>query len=160
MSPLPLDTPAPDFTLPGWGPDGERDYRLAEMSGRPLVLAFYPGDDTPVCTRQLCSYEKSMPDLDAVGATVWGISTQDVASHQRFAEKHGLSMPLLADVDGAVHRAYGLGGVLNRRALFVIDGSGRVAWSEASLTSLRYVPAERITEQVRRLGPEVGAPRD
>jgi peroxiredoxin Q/BCP len=101
-----------------------------------------------------------MPDLDAVGATVWGISTQDVASHQRFAEKHGLSMPLLADVDGAVHRAYGLGGVLNRRALFVIDGSGRVAWSEASLTSLRYVPAERIAEQVRRLGPEVGAPRD
>jgi peroxiredoxin Q/BCP len=160
MSPLPVRTPAPDFTLPGWGPDGEREYRLAEVAGRPLVLAFYPGDDTPVCTRQLCSYEKSMPDLDAVGATVWGISTQDVASHRRFAEKHGLSMPLLADVDGAVHRAYGLGGVLNRRALFVIDGAGRVAWSEASLTSLRYVPAERIAEQVRRLGSEVGAPRD
>jgi peroxiredoxin Q/BCP len=122
------------------------------MAGRPLVLAFYPGDDTPVCTRQLCSYERSLPDLDAVGATVWGISTQDVASHRRFAEKHGLSMPLLADVDGATHRAYGLGGVLNRRALFVVDAGGVVAWSEASLTSARYVSADRIAGVVRGLG--------
>jgi peroxiredoxin Q/BCP len=158
MSPLPAGTPAPAFALPGWSAAGEREYRLADMAGRPLVLAFYPGDDTPVCTRQLCSYERSGPDLDAVGATVWAISTQDIASHRRFADKHGLTMPLLADVDGAVHRAYGLGGVLNRRAVFVVDGDGAIAWSEASLTSVRYVSADRIAEAVRRVTEGAAAP--
>jgi peroxiredoxin Q/BCP len=155
MSPLPAGTVAPSFALPGWVPDGEREFRLADAAGQPLVLAFYPGDDTPVCTRQLCSYQAAMSDLGAVGATVWGISTQDVASHRRFAAKHGLTFPLLADVGGATHAAYGLGGILNRRALFVVDPSGVIAWSEASVTSLRYVPAERIAEVVRGMTPAV-----
>lgn len=153
MAPLPAGVPAPDFTLAGSAPDGVHDYRLGSMRGQVVVLAFYPADGTPVCTRQLCSYRDELPVLADVGATVWAISTQDVESHRRFAAQHGLTFPLLADPDGAVHRAYGLGGVLNRRAVFVVGIDGVVAWRRVSLTSLRYVGAAEIAAAVRRTTP-------
>jgi peroxiredoxin Q/BCP len=143
---------APDFTLPGTSPaDGERDYTLSAEKGRPVVLAFYPGDETPVCTRQLCSYQHDLDVLRNLDVTLWGISSQDIASHQRFQEHRGLTFPLLADVDNTVFKAYGLGSILNRRAVFVIDAEGRVAWRHVSTTGVTYQKLDRIAEVLRTL---------
>lgn len=148
---------APDFTLPGVlvaADDAARsDYTLSSQRGKPLVLAFYPGDDTSVCTRQLCSYTADLSSFDDLGATVWGISPQDVDSHERFARKHGLKLPLLADVELTVARQYGitLGGAGLRRSVFVIDGDGIVRWKHVTLISLTFPSAETITAQLTAL---------
>ncbi|MEJ7721173.1 MAG: peroxiredoxin [Ilumatobacteraceae bacterium] len=103
---------APDFELPGTS--GER-HSLSQFAGRPVVLVFYPGDDTPVCTRQLTSYNDGLGRFDGLGATVLGISPQDIDSHERFAAKHGFSFPLLADTDKSVASLYGTLGPLGFR---------------------------------------------
>src|SRR5918911_3999735 len=88
---------APDFTLK----DGEgRDWRLADQRGRVVVLLFYPGDETPVCTRQMCSVRDRWEDYRATGAEVVGVSTGSVESHRKFAEHHELPLRLLADAGG------------------------------------------------------------
>src|ERR1700741_2706754 len=93
---------APDFELPGTsGP-----FKLSDHRGERVVLLFYPGDNTAVCTKQFCSYRDRAEDFGALGATVVGISSQDLASHEGFIAKHHLTVPLLADVDGQVARAY------------------------------------------------------
>src|SRR6478752_5290795 len=76
---------APDFTLPGIENGAKRDYTLSEYRGRKVVLAFYPGDNTPGCTRQMCSYRDNLGDLEATGAVLLGISPQAVASHAAWA---------------------------------------------------------------------------
>src|SRR4028118_1671618 len=103
---------APDFTLPAWTSAGPTELTLSEQRGTPVVLAFYPGDDTPVCTKQLCSYQDDLSLLVDLGAALWGISTQDLASHERFAARRGLTFPLLSDPDKAVHALYGAKGLL------------------------------------------------
>ncbi len=120
---------APDFTLPGWYGQSEATFSLAGERGHPVVLAFYPGDERLVCTRQMCAYSDSVADLHLFDAVVWGISPQGVSSHQSFAEGRRLKMPLLSDEDRSVARAYGvLGPVGLRRSVFVVDASGRIAW--------------------------------
>ena len=140
--------PAPEFTLPG---TGGRGYTLSEFRGRPVVLVFYPGDDTPVCTRQLNSYNDDLAAFDAVGAQVLAISPQDVASHERLASKFGFRFPLLADTDKAVAAAYGTLGPMGfpRRSVFVIDAHGVVRWSHRSIAGLSFRPADEITTAVR-----------
>jgi peroxiredoxin Q/BCP len=144
----------PDFTLPGVVVDGDQairsDYRLSEMHGRPVVLAFYPGDNTSVCTKQMCSYTAGIEGFTEVGATVWGISPQDVDSHEQFARKQGLVMPLLADVGLAVSREYGinLGGKALRRSVFVVDAAGVLRWKHVTLVGLTFPSTETITAQV------------
>src|SRR3954469_19350613 len=101
--------PAPDFTLPGPTGDGDpaRDYHLADQRGHLVVLVFYPGDNTPVCTVQLRTYTDDFSQFDALGATVWAMSPEDIASHEDFAGRQGgFGFPLLADVDKQVGRAY------------------------------------------------------
>ena len=93
---------APDFELPGT--DGP--FRLSEHRGERVVLLFYPGDNTPVCTKQFCSYRDRAEDFAALDATVVGISAQDLDSHEAFVAKHSLNVPLLADVDKAVASKY------------------------------------------------------
>lgn len=152
-----VGTTAPDFTLPGvlvTGGAAERgDYALSAQRGQPVVLAFYPGDNTTVCTRQLCSYTAGLDGLTGLGATVWGISPQDVDSHERFARKYDLGFPLLADVGLAVTRQYGisLGGVGLRRSVFVIDGEGIVRWRHVTLVGLTFPKAATITAQLAAL---------
>jgi peroxiredoxin Q/BCP len=116
--------PAPDFELPGT--DGR--FRLSEHRGKRVVLLFYPGDETPVCTRQFCSYRDRADEMAALDATVVGISHQDVDSHRRFTDGHGLTVPLLADEGKQVARLYGVAAPLlgTRRASFVIDEQGIV----------------------------------
>ena len=101
--------PAPDFTLPG-AEDGElKDYSLSDFRGRPVVLVFYPGDNTPVCTRQLNTYTADIDEFAALGAQLLGISPQSVDSHCGFAEKQGgFAFPLLADEHKEVGKAYGI----------------------------------------------------
>src|SRR5688572_27490549 len=94
---------APDFSLPG---TGGRDYSLGEYRGQPVVLVFYPGDDTPVCTKQLNSYNDELSAFEAVDAQVIAVSGQDMSSHERFRDKFGFKFPLLADTDKRVAALY------------------------------------------------------
>jgi peroxiredoxin Q/BCP len=119
---------APDFTLP-W--TGEGEFSLAERRGRWVILAFYPGDFTPTCTKQFCNYRDGREQIDDLDAEVVGISPQDVGSHERFIAEHGLTVPLAADVDKSVAKAYGVlgpGGAFVRRAIFVIDPEGVIRY--------------------------------
>ena len=93
------------FTLPGTAPGGGvQDYSLADFAGKPVVIAFYPGDDTAVCTKQLNDYNDGLESFNELDAQVLGISPQDLDSHERFSSKYGFKFPLLADTDKAVAR--------------------------------------------------------
>ena len=147
-----LGAAAPDFTLDGTAPDGRRAFRLSELRGRPVVLAFYPGDDTPVCTTQLCSYQDDLGAFDELDALVLGISPQNLDSHERFAARRGLTFPLLADPDKAVARLYGATGPFGiRRAVFVVDADGVLRWKHVATLGLTYQSAETLTDVLRGL---------
>jgi peroxiredoxin Q/BCP len=103
--------------------------RSDQLAGRPLVLFFYPKDDTPGCTAEACAFRDSYADLRALGAEVWGVSSDDAASHRRFAERHRLPYPLLVDSGNSLRQAFGVPsvlGLLPGRVTYVIDGEGIV----------------------------------
>ena len=140
---------APDFTLPG---TGGRDYTLSEHRGQPVVIVFYPGDNTPVCTVQLNQYTEDIGRFRDVGAQVLAISPQDVASHEAFAEDQGgFAFPLLADVDKEVGEAYGILGPVGfyRRSVFVVDAEGTVRYAHRATAGLTYRPVAELVEAVR-----------
>jgi len=147
----------PDFTLPGIElADGEAinaQYTLSQQRGKPIVLAFYPGDNTTVCTRQLCSYTSGLENFTGFGASVWAISPQGLASHESFARKYDLAFPLLADEGLRVARRYGitLGGAGVRRSVFVIDEDGVLRWKHVTLVGLTFPTAEAIAAQLAAL---------
>src|SRR5262249_30162236 len=128
---------APEFELEG---TGSRSYSLASYRGAGVIVAFYPGDFTPVCTRQFCSYRDDGDRIEALGIAMVGISPQSVASHESFAELHGLTVPLLSDPGKLVAHSYGVvgpGGFV-RRSVFLIDGDGVVRYRQVALFGLRY----------------------
>jgi len=126
---------APDFELPGT--DGA--FRLSEHRGERVVLLFYPGDNTMVCTKQFCSYRDRADDFASLNATVVGISSQDLDSHKGFIDKNGLTVPLLADVDSAVAKSYGAHSRMGtKRAVIVIDEQGIVRHRHDHLLGLDY----------------------
>ena len=133
---------APDFELPGTG----GTFRLSDHRGERVVLLFYPGDDTPVCTKQFCSYRDRADDMSGLDATVVGISHQDLDSHQRFSARHGLTVPLLADVDKAVAKAYGVAAPVlgTRRGAIVIDEAGIVRHRHVHALGLDYQDADDL----------------
>ena len=148
MTELDVGDVAPDFTLPG---TGGRAYSLADYRGRPVVLVFYPGDFTPVCTRQLSAYSESFEAFEGLDAQVLALSPQGVDSHERFADGYGgLPFPLLADTDKAVGRAYGVVSPIGfyRRSVFVVDGAGVVRYAHRSRTSLTFRPADELLQAV------------
>ena len=146
-------SPAPDLDLPAWLDGAEGRVTLSQHRGTPVVLAFYPGDETPVCTKQMCAYQDDLQVLKGLGAQVWGISSQDVASHRKFAEKRGLSFPLLADTDKTAQKAYGVVGLfgMTKRSVFVIDGEGVLRWSHVSTVGLRYQDVDTIAGVLKGL---------
>ncbi|MFI5754553.1 peroxiredoxin [Streptomyces sp. NPDC051569] len=152
-----LGRPVSPFTLPGGQLDGgtfvRRDYRLDERRGHPLVLAFYPGDDTSVCTKQLCSYSSGLETFTDLGAEVWGISPQGVDSHEAFARKYGLRIPLLADTDRSVARAFGIAapGIGLRRAVFLIGPDGSLHWKHVALLGATFQPVETLALRLAEL---------
>ena len=138
---------APEFTLQG---TGGKSYSLSAFRGQPVVLVFYPGDDTPVCTKQLNSYNNELSEFESLGAQVLAISAQDVTSHEQFAAKHGFKFPLLADTDKAVATLFGTVGPLGfpRRSVFVIDGQGVVRYAHRAIAGLTFRPVEELVAAV------------
>lgn len=135
---LAVGDPAPDFELRGvHGATGEAGtWHLAELFGAPIVLVFYPADNSPVCTAQLEAYTREIADFDDVGATVLALSPQSLDSHRHFAaQQGGFAFALLSDQDKAVARSFGVLGLLDlyRRCTFVIDSSGTVSWLHRSI---------------------------
>ncbi len=134
--------PAPDFTLPNQ--DGD-PVQLSTLRGGPVVLYFYPKDDTSGCTKQACGFRDGFPDFEAAGATVLGISPDSSASHAKFVAKYGLPFTLLADVEKSACEAYGV-------------------WKEKSMYGKKYMGVERTTfvldrdGKVARIFPKVKVP--
>jgi peroxiredoxin Q/BCP len=149
MTRLEVGDRAPDFELRG---TGGRSYRLGDYRGRWLVLAFYPGDFTPVCTRQFCSYRDAADRLDELDAEVLGISPQPLDSHERFQAKYGLTVPLLADPERETIRAYGVLGPagLVRRSIFIVDPAGIVRYRHVALLGLHYQDVEALRRALSR----------
>ena len=142
---------APDFTLNGVPPGG---YHLAGERGKVVVLAFYPGDFTPVCLRQLRHYEDQRQKLVATGATLWAISTDQLEKHERMAKSYALSFPLLADPEGKVAALYGVRGLLGtaRRSVFIVDPQGIVRYSKEEPLSLTYRSVDDILQALQDSG--------
>src|SRR5580692_11000362 len=140
---------APDFELPGT----EGQFKLSEHRGERVVLLFYPGDNTMVCTKQFCSYRDRSDDFAALDATVVGISSQDLASHEGFVEKNGLTVPLLADVDKAVAKAYSAHSARlgTKRAVIVIDEQGVVRHRHDHLLGLDYQSVDDLKATLEAL---------
>jgi peroxiredoxin Q/BCP len=141
---------APDFTLPG---TGGRDYSLSEFRGQPVVLVFYPGDDTPVCTKQLNTYNDDLEQFSEMNAQVLGISAQDVSSHDDFAGRHGFEFPLLADTDKAVAALYGTLGPIGfpRRCVFIVDGDGIVRYAHRAIAGLTFRPVRELILELEKI---------
>jgi peroxiredoxin Q/BCP len=141
---------APDFSLPG---TNGSTHSLSDFAGTPLVLVFYPGDDTPVCTRQLNSYNEGIEQFADLEAQVVAISAQDVASHDAFSNKHGFQFPLLADVDKEVAGRYGTLGPLGfpRRSIFIIDADGIVRYAHRAIAGLTFRPVKELVAELQKL---------
>lgn len=145
----PVGEMAPDFALR----DGNgNDWRLSDHRGKVVVLLFYPGDETPICTRQMCSVRDRWDDYSATGAEVVGISTDSVESHKKFAEHHDLPLRLLSDVDGTVAKLYGAQSLIPgkvARSVFVIDGKGIVRYRDVRPLGLFRPKDDDVIKAIR-----------
>jgi thioredoxin-dependent peroxiredoxin len=147
---------APEFTLPGTDgtAEGRRDYSLSDYRGTPVVLVFYPADNSPVCTVQLKSYSDNIARFATLGAQVVAISPQSVDAHDSFAEgEGGFSFPLLADGDKKVGEAYGILGPIGfyRRSVFVIDAEGQVRYAHRSTAGLTFRSVDELADVLETL---------
>ena len=154
--------PAPDFTLPAVGSEDvvkNGKVHLADLKGRTVVLYFYPKDDTPGCTKEACSFRDANREMQKRGIVVLGVSADDVESHRKFADKYGLSFPLLADTDTNVSQLYGVWKEKNfygkkflgvSRETFLIDKDGivRKAWHKVNADG----HADEVLAEVDALG--------
>lgn len=144
---------APEFELDGTA----GAFRLSAHLGERVILLFYPGDGTPVCTRQFCSYRDRPDELKALDAVVVGISSQDIGSHRKFSGERRLNVPLLCDPDGAVARRYGAHNTFGtKRAAIVIDEQGVVRYRHDHLLSLDYLSIDELAAALEALSPSNG----
>lgn len=147
-----IGTKAPDFTLK----DGDgNDWSLSGHSGKPVVLLFYPGDDTPVCTKELCSVRDHWPEYQATGAEVVGISRDSVSSHDKFSRKFELPLRLLSDPNGEVVEKYGAQSWLpgrTARAEFVIDPAGKIVYQKVRPIGLFRPSDEDLLAAIKEAG--------
>ncbi len=145
--PLEVGDVAPDFTLPG---TSNQNYSLSQFRGQTVVLVFYPGDATMVCTKQLCSYNQELQQFKKVNALILAISAQDMASHEDFSAAQGFGFPLLSDTDKTVANLYSVVGLLGlpRRSVFVIDANGVIKYAHRALLGLTFRPVSELIEAV------------
>ena len=165
MAKVEIGDAAPDFELPG---TGGKTYKLSDHRGKNVVLAFYPGDETTVCTAQFCSYRDNSERIDQLDAEVLGISPQSVGSHEHWVQEQSLNVPLLADQDLAVSKLYGVtawlgpmarfteledtpGGRYIMRSIFVIDGEGIVRYKHVSRTGSTFQSVDDLEQAVAGL---------
>jgi peroxiredoxin Q/BCP len=136
--------PAPDFELEST--DGH--FRLSDHRGERVVLLFYPGDETPVCTKQFCSYRDRADEMASLDATVVGVSGQDLDSHESFRQNHRLTVPLLADPDKAVAGLYGATrpGLGTKRAVLIVDENGIVQFRHDHALGLSFLDVDDLRE--------------
>ena len=142
---------APEFELADQ--DGRKHTLKALLKGGPLILYFYPADFTPGCTKEACSFRDLHQELLKAKLRVVGVSPQDVESHRRFAEKHGLNFPLLADPDKKVVKAYDVDGPLGfgvRRGTYLIGSDGRI--QDSVLADLRIGSHEAFVKKAIEAG--------
>jgi thioredoxin-dependent peroxiredoxin len=143
-----LGKPAHDFTLEGT----EGTFTLSEHRGQNVILLFYPGDETLVCTKQFCSYRDRQDDVEALDAIVVGISGKDVDSKFAFSEHHSLTVPLLADTDHAVAKAYGAYGPIGtKRSTFIVDPDGNIAYAKIHALGLTYETVDKLAKALASL---------
>lgn len=147
---LAINDPAPDFALPDQ--DGNV-LRLSEQRGRRLLLVFYPGDDTPVCTRQLCDYRDGLESFADLGVTVIGISADDADSHRAFRQKHGLPFTLLSDKGLEVAEKYDCKALIGmKRGVYLLDEAQRIRYRHVEPVAVFRRKREELIEAIRRLG--------
>jgi peroxiredoxin Q/BCP len=154
MSAAEVGAPAPEFELPGTDgtAEGHRAYTLAEFRGRPLVLVFYPGDNTAVCTRQLNAYTNDIGEFESLDAQILAISPQSVESHDAFStDQGGFAFPLLADTEKRVGKLYGILGPVGfyRRSIFVVDKEGVLRHAHRAVAGLWFRPTTELVEVVK-----------
>ncbi|MFK7746300.1 MAG: thioredoxin-dependent thiol peroxidase [Roseobacter sp.] len=152
---LEISKPAPDFTLPSTGGD---DVTLSDLKGKAVVVFFYPRDDTPGCTKESIGFSESRAEFEAAGAAVFGISKDSMASHEKFAAKRDLTVPLLSDENATVCEDYGVWKEKNmygkkymgiERTTFLIAPDGTIAkiWNKVKVPG----HVEAVLEEVRAL---------
>ena len=140
---------APDFVL---NDEQEQPFRLKDHLGERLLLVFYPGDNTPVCTRQLCDYRDGVEAFRDLGVKVVGISNDDAASHQAFKNKHKLPFTLLSDNRLEVADLYDSKGMLGmKRTLFLIDEEGRIRYRHVESLAIFRRQKEEVLEALRSI---------
>lgn len=147
---------APDFTLPGTDgtPAGTRDYRLSDFAGAPVVLVFYPADNSPVCTVQLNTYTNDIGQFADLGARILAISPQSVDVHETFIDSQdGFAFPLLADTDKRVGSDYAILGPVGfyRRSVFVLDGELTVRYAHRAVAGLSFRSTTELVDAVRAI---------
>jgi peroxiredoxin Q/BCP len=128
--PLPAGTKAPDFSL---SDDSGRLVRLAELRGRNVVLVFYPGDDTPGCTKQLCQFRDDWKEAQARGVSVFGVNPQSAQKHGEFRQKFHFPFPLLVDRDQKVGELYHTNGLIVKRTVYLIDPGGIIRFAQRGM---------------------------
>ena len=147
-----INEKAPEFTLQ----DGDgKNWSLAEHKGKIVVLLFYPGDNTPVCTRQLCLVRDNWADYAATGALVVGISTDSPESHRDFVKEHNLPLTLLSDAGGEVSKIFGASSWIpgrSARAVVVIDKNGVVRHHQVQSLSLFRPKDDEVLAAIRKAG--------
>jgi len=143
-----LGTKAPTFCLKGT--DGE--FCLDQHLGETVVLLFYPGDETLVCTKQFCSYRDNSSELDALDATFVGISAQTLKSHRDFISHHKLNVPLLSDPKQKVAELYGVKGMVStKRAVFIVDKAGSLSYQHVHKLGVTFMTLDKIAVEVKKL---------
>jgi peroxiredoxin Q/BCP len=135
---LPVGSPAPDFTLADQ--DGS-EITLSKLRGRDIVLVFYPGDNTRVCTKQLCEFRDRQASGWPPGTAVFGINPQGAKSHVKFRQRYNLSFPLLVDSGGKVASLYHAGGWLVRRTVYLVDKDGNIRFAKRGMPNPQDVLA-------------------
>jgi thioredoxin-dependent peroxiredoxin len=144
-----VGTPAPDFTLPD---STGNEWSLRGQRGKVVVLFFYPGDETPVCTRQMCSIRNRWQDYARTGAEIVGVSTDSVESHKGFIDHHKLPLRLLSDTNREVGDAYGARSIIPRkvaRSVFVIDANGVIRYRDVRPIGLFRPKDDDIIRAIR-----------
>ena len=146
---LKLNDRAPDFTL---SDDQNEQFRLSDCRGEKILLVFYPGDNTPVCTTQLCEYRDGVEVFAGLGVRVVGVSKDDAASHQKFREKHKLPFTLLSDPELQVAEKYDSKGIMGmKRSIFLVDEKGIIRYLHIESLALFRRSKDELVEVISQL---------